>query len=255
MNQKYIEVIKLDRSATIFLNRPEARNAFNREMITEMKNVVNILSADPDLRVMVIRGKNGTFSAGADLKWMKESGSASFALNLAETRLISELMESLAKVPVPLISVTQGAVFGGSMGILGCSDWVLAEEHSFYAFAEVRLGLAPAVVMPYVIGRSNTMKIKQLMLSGEEFDAWEALDAGLVDHIADADELEAELRNRVLTFSGLPGTAVREIKKLWSLLKPSVTEEISGITIKSLSSLKQSDEAQALLGKFLNKKR
>lgn len=254
MRLKYIEIIKNEKISTILLNRPEVRNAFNPEMMAELCAALKELLKDPGLRVMVIRGKNGTFSSGADLKWLKASGLESFDQNLAGSRVISDLMETLHQVPVPLISVVEGTVFGGALGILGCSDWVLAEKNTLFAFSEVRLGLAPAIIMPYVLRRSNSLKIKQLMLTGQQFDAWEALDCGLADHVGKMQEIESDLKKLIQAFLELPGNATREIKRLWSISQPTVAQGISGISIKSLAMLKQSPEAQNLLIKFLNKK-
>jgi methylglutaconyl-CoA hydratase len=255
MTPKNIETVKTDKSATIFLNRPEVRNAFNPPMISGLITAVKMLASDPEIRVLVIRGKNCAFSSGADLNWLKESGSKTFSQNSAENRIIRDLMETLHQVPVPLISVVEGPAFGGALGILGCSDWVLAEKNSRFAFSEVKLGLAPAIIMPYIIGRTGSLKIKQFMLTGEQFDAWEALDAGLADHIGDTTGIDAELKKLVQTFSNLPGGAVREIKKLWTACKPPVAGDIAEITIDSLAKLKQTPEAQSLLLKFLNKRK
>lgn len=254
MGKKNIEIVITGKSGVILLNRPEVRNALNPGMIAELISAVKILLDNPVLRIMVIRGKNGMFSSGADLRWLKESGSKSFEQNLADSRILSELMETLHQVPVPLISVAEGLVYGGALGILGCSDWVLTEKNTLFAFSEVKLGLAPAIIMPYVLHRSNSLKVKQLMLSGRQFDAWDALDAGLVDHIGEAPDIGNELEQLVRKFSNLPGQAVREIKKLWSLSKPSVGHDIAEISIRSLAELKQSTEAQSLLTEFFNKK-
>jgi methylglutaconyl-CoA hydratase len=251
---RLIEIHKSERIGTILLNRPEVKNAFNPEFITELTSAIRILQMDEGLAAIVIRGKNGTFSSGADLNWLKMSGSKSFDQNVAENRLISELMEALIQIQVPLISVAEGSVYGGAVGILGCSDWVLAEQHTFFAFSEVRLGLAPAIIMPYVMKRSNSIKIKQLMLTGEQFDAWEALDNGLADEVGDSPEIERILENLINTFQNLPGASVREIKRLWIASQSDINKEIKELTINSLATLKQSGETQDLLQKFLNKK-
>jgi methylglutaconyl-CoA hydratase len=253
MRLKHIEIVNNERTGTIFLNRPEVRNALNPGMIAEITSAVKTLMNDPELKVMIIRGKNGTFSSGADLKWLLESGSKSFDQNLAESRLISDLMETLHRVPVPLISVTEGAVFGGALGILGCSDWVFAEKNTRFAFSEVRLGLAPAIIMPYVLNRSHAVKIRQLMLTGRTFDVWEALDAGLADHAGETGEIEKELKKLLQQLIDLPGGAVREIKRLWAVSRPPVDPAITEAGIRSLAELKQSPETRQLLAKFLHK--
>ncbi len=254
MTQKHIEIEKSNKATTILLNRPEARNAMDPVMIKELIGAIRSIQADSAITVMVIRGKNGTFSSGADLNWMKESGSKTWDQNLAESRMISELMETLSLVTVPLISLVEGSVFGGALGILGCSDWVLAEENTLFGFSEVKLGLAPAVILPYLMFRSKSVKMKQLMLTGRKFDAWEALDIGLADQVGELKDMETELHELIQTFTNLTAGAVKAIKELWKISQPPVGQELSELTIQELSRLKQSTEARELLTRFLNKK-
>jgi methylglutaconyl-CoA hydratase len=253
MNNEYIEIIRNERSGTIFLNRPQVRNALNPIMVAGLISAVNSLRNDPQIKVIVIRGRGGTFCSGADLQWLRESGSKSFGQNRAENELISDLMKTLSQVEVPLLSFIEGSAIGGALGILGCSDWVLADVDTRFAFSEVKLGLAPAIIMPYVMRRSGSIRIKQLMLTGTTFDAWEALDAGLADKVGESAALQAELEKLVQTLIDLPGTAVREIKRLWTISKTQAASEVAEIAVTSLATLKQTPEAQALLSKFLKK--
>jgi len=254
MITKYIEVVTRKKAGTILLNRPEVRNALNPQMIEELINAVTTLQSDPGMQMIIIRGKNGTFSSGADLKWMRDSGTKTVEENLAESRLISDLMETLHQVQIPLISVTEGMVAGGALGILGCCDWVLAEADTMFAFSEVNLGLAPAIIMPYILRRSKSLIIKQMMLTGDHFDSWKAHEAGLVDRIGPLTDIENELTRLGKIFANLPGEAVREIKRLWYLSQPVIGNEISEMNIHTLSTLKQSVPAQELLHRFLNRR-
>jgi methylglutaconyl-CoA hydratase len=255
MKNKNIEVIIERRVGKIVLNRPEVRNAINPEMISELIMTLETLAKDQEISALVVRGKGGNFSAGADLKWLKESGSKTIDANLAESKLISDLMEAFYQFPAPVISVAEGAVFGGALGILGCSDWVFSSSNSSFGFSEVRLGLAPAIIMPYVQQRCKSIKIKQFMLTGQSFSAADALNAGLTDYVLQPVELEEELGKLIQTLSALPLNALREIRRLWRITLSTGPEKSSDICINSLSKLKQSPEAQTLLSDFLNKKR
>jgi methylglutaconyl-CoA hydratase len=254
MNSEYIEIIRNERSGTIFLNRPQVRNALNPSMISGLIAAIKRLDNDPEMKVIVIRGKGGTFCSGADLQWLRESGSKTFEQNLSENELIFNLMNTLSQIRVPLLSFVEGSAIGGALGILGCSDWVFADANTRMAFSEVKLGLAPAIIMPYVMRRSGSIRIKQLMLTGKAFDAWEALDNGLVDRVGESKEMQAELDKLVQIFVELPGMAVREIKRLWDISKTHPVSDVSLMAITSLANLKQTPEAQELLTNFLKRK-
>ncbi len=253
MKEKFIEITSGPGVSTIVLNRPEVRNAINPEMINELIAALNSFSEDPEISILVIRGKGGNFSAGADLNWMRKSGSNNQEQNLTDSRLISNLMKTLDHYPAPVISVTEGAVFGGAIGILGCSDWVFSSVNSVFGFSEVRLGLAPAIILPYVQQRSQSIKIKQFMLTGQSFSAAEALSAGLSDQLTEPDEMQEELNKLINILTNLPAGALREIKRLWRVSRTAMSDVNSEIYVNSISALKQSNEAQELLTKFLNK--
>ena len=241
MEMKYnnIRIQQSEFSATVWMNRPEVRNAMNGMMIGEMCAALESLSADNDLKTIVIRGEGGTFSSGADLKWMRESATGPEEENRSGSGLISQLMEALVKVPVPLVSVAEGAVFGGAIGILACSDMVLVSADTRFGFSEVRLGLAPAVIMPYVMRRTAAPAIKVLMLNGRQFTAQEAAACGLADTVTEPVRLNDAAAEIVSTLEGLPGSALREIKHLWNLSMPAVPENIRIATIDSLTRLKK----------------
>lgn len=255
MEKRYFEIVRNGRICTLWLNRPETKNAFHPDLINGLIGTLLELSADTTLSVLIFRGKNGNFSSGADLNWMRESGSGTIEGNIADGRLIQKLMEALDQLPIPLISVTSGAVYGGALGILGCSDWVLSTGDSSFAFAEVRLGLAPAVIMPFIMNRASSMRIKQLMLTGAAFNADQARQAGLTDFVGNPEETESELAKLTASLSSLPTGAVREIKGLWKAARPAFPENLAETTVSSLARLKGTPEAQDLLSNFLNRKR
>ncbi|HBB90707.1 MAG: hypothetical protein A2X22_01795 [Bacteroidetes bacterium GWF2_49_14] len=247
-----VEVIWEERVAGVRLNRPEVRNAWNPEMIRRMISVFGSISPG-ETQAMVIRGNGGSFSAGADLKWLKNSGTLTFDENLAENRMISDLMESFRNIPVPVIAVAEGSVFGGALGLLSLSDWVLAETSTRFSFSEVRLGLAPAIIMPYVFRRISPVKARQLMLTGKVFTAPEARECGLADFCGTRAEIESELNQILGVLRSMPGQSLTEIKRLASRITGGPGNDTIDMTLRSLARLKGSDEAQSRLNDFINR--
>jgi methylglutaconyl-CoA hydratase len=247
-----VEVTTDNEITFISLNRPEVRNAWNPEMIQKMISVFGSISTG-ETQAMVIRGNGGSFSAGADLKWLKNSGTLTLDENLAENRMISDLMESFRNIPVPVIAVAEGSVFGGALGLLSLSDWVLAETSTRFSFSEVRLGLAPAIIMPYVFRRINPIKARQLMLTGKVFTALEARECGLADLCGSRAEIESELNQIISVLRNMPNQSLAEIKRLAGRIAGGPGEDVIDMTIRSLARLKSSEEAQSRLNDFINR--
>jgi methylglutaconyl-CoA hydratase len=247
-----VEVLREDKVVHIRLNRPQVRNAWNPEMIRELISAFGSITGD-SIHAVVIRGNGGTFSSGADLNWLKNSGRLSFEENLSENRMISDLMEACRNIPVPLISVAEGAVYGGALGIISLSDWVLAENKTKFCFSEARLGIAPAIIMPYVLRRIPLVIARQLMYTAKVFNAHEALEAGLADFTGTEVELDAELNSLLDVLKALPTQALSEIKRLSDRITGVMQEEIREMTLRSLARLKGSEEAQKRLDGFLHK--
>jgi methylglutaconyl-CoA hydratase len=247
-----IEIVREDQVVHIRLNRPEVKNAWNPEMIRELVSAFGSISVN-SVNAVVIRGNGGTFSAGADLKWLKNSGNLSFEENLRENKTISELMEACRNIPVPVISVAEGAVYGGALGIISLSDWVLAEKHTKFCFSEARLGIAPAIIMPYVLRRIPLVTARHLMFTAKVFTADEAVQAGLADFTGSSEEVEVELKALLDVLKAMPNQALSEIKRLSDRITGVLQEDIREMTLRSLARLKSSEEAQKRLNGFFNK--
>ena len=165
--------------ATVTLKRPDVRNAFNAELVRELKQVFDALSKEDDLRAVFIRGEGKCFCAGADLNWMKASVTLSFAENEADARKMAETFAAIAACPVPVIAVVHGHALGGGAGLMAAADIALAADEVKIGFTEVLLGIIPAVISPFVLRKIGQTHARRYFCSGEIFDGREAARIGL----------------------------------------------------------------------------
>jgi methylglutaconyl-CoA hydratase len=183
--------------ATLWLNRPEKNNAFNAQMIRELIIALEQLQADASLRFMLLRGRGRHFSAGADLAWMQQSATLDFNTNLDDAHELAELMYSLAKLKIPTLAVVQGAAFGGALGLISCCDMAIGAEDAQFCLSEVRIGLAPAVISPFVVQAIGERATRRYALTAERFSGLRAQQLGLLAECYPADELEQHVNQWV----------------------------------------------------------
>ncbi|HET8726942.1 MAG TPA: enoyl-CoA hydratase-related protein, partial [Alphaproteobacteria bacterium] len=182
-----------DGVATVTLNRPEVHNAFNDRVIAELTGTFSRLGADPTVRAVVLRASGKSFSAGADLGWMQRMAGYGFDENLADARQLAELMRTLNDLPKPTVALVQGAAFGGGVGLVACCDVALAADTATFCLSEVKLGLIPAVISPYVVQAIGARAARRYFLTAERFSALQAKALGLVHEVVPAVMLEAAL--------------------------------------------------------------
>lgn len=179
--------------ATLTLNRPEVRNAFGADLIADLTKRVTACADDPEVRVLLLRAAGKHFSAGADLNWMRSMKDQSEAGNRHDARQLARLMQTLDGCPKPLVGVTQGAAMGGGVGLLACCDIVFAAKDAFFALSEVRLGLTPATISPFVVRAIGARQARRYFQTGERFDAHRAQRIGLVHEVYDEEDIDARL--------------------------------------------------------------
>lgn len=175
--------------ATLTMNRPELHNAFDDTLIAELTDVLKELDDDSDVRVVILAANGKSFSAGADLNWMRRMADYSREQNLADAEELAELMRTLNTLSKPTIALVQGAAYGGGVGLVACCDIAIASARALFCLSEVKLGLFPAVISPYVIAAIGPRASRRYFLTAESFDAGEALLLGLVHQVV-ADECE-----------------------------------------------------------------
>lgn len=183
--------------ATLWLNRPEKHNAFNALMIRELIIALDQLQADASLRFVLLRGRGRHFSAGADLAWMQESANLDYNTNLRDAQELAELMYNLARLKMPTLAVVQGAAYGGALGLISCCDMAIGSTDAQFCLSEVRIGLAPAVISPFVVQAIGERAARRYTLTAERFSGERARQIGLLDECYPADELDLQVQHWV----------------------------------------------------------
>lgn len=237
----------------IELNRPEVKNAFHPEMISEVTQTFKALSGDQSIRVVVLKGAGTAFCAGADLNWMQEMVNYSFEQNIADSEKLWDMFEAVAFCEKPVIGYIHGAAFGGALGLIAACDQVISDEKTKFCFSEVRLGLSPAVISAFILRKCVDSQVRPYMLNAEVFGPHHAERMGLVHQIKDENSFMDEVRK----YSVLGLEAIRETKKLLNNIeqfknKTSWAEQ-KKLTVKVISERRMSSEGQQRLKGFLKK--
>lgn len=240
--------------ATITLNRPEKRNALNQPLIQEFLNTLKSLAQNEAVRVVILQGKGDNFCAGGDIQNMQEIANASQSDNIKDAELLAELLFQLYHMPKPTMGLARGASLGGGLGLLCACDIVLAEQTAIFGFPEVKIGIAPVVISPYVIAAMGESAAYYHFLTGERFDVKEAYRIGLVHQINDDLSNTSLMLAKCLLQNG--PQAMRAAKKIIrEVLNQPVTQELAKQTAHFLAELRKTDEAQEGLKAFLEKRK
>jgi len=241
--------------ATVMLDRPEIHNAFDDTMIGALNDVLSRIAGDRSIRMMCLEGRGRSFSAGADLNWMRRSAAYSPEENLADAEDLARLMSALDRLDIPTIAIVQGAVFGGGVGLVACCDIAIAAEGARFSFSEVRLGLIPAVISPYVVRAIGVRQARRYFQTGEVFDAATALRLGLVHEVVPAGDL-GTMRRTILDALRQGGpNALREAKALANdVAGRTIDARLMSATARLISERRASPEGREGLAAFLEKR-
>lgn len=241
--------------ATLWLNRADKHNAFNAEMIAELIRALRQVAADDSLRFLILRGRGKHFSAGADLAWMQASAALDYAANLRDAHELGELMSQLYHLPCPTLAVVQGAAFGGAVGLAACCDIAIGACEASFSLSEVRIGLAPAVISPYVVQAIGERAARRYALSAERFNGERARELGLLAECYPAAELESEVEQWVATLLLNSPQAMRETKALLHGVGSGVlSDALRQRTESVIAGIRISEEGQEGLNAFLEKR-
>ena len=214
MDFKTIKVQLGESIAWVNLDRPEVRNALNVELIHELTEVFDWLNSRDDIRVIILKGNGKCFCAGADLEYMKDMARYSYPQNLADAERLSKLFQTIYFCNKAVIVDVHGACIGGANGIIAAADIVIAEKETKFAFSEVRLGITPATISPFVVSKIGNTAAKELMLTGRRFTAAEAKDFRLVNVVVDESEMIDTERQYIDHFLHASPDAIAECKNL-----------------------------------------
>lgn len=241
--------------AYLTLNRPEVRNAFGAELIAELTHQIDSLDANPAVRVLVLQAEGKHFSAGADLNWMRAMKDRTENENRDDARKLATLMQKLDACRKPLVGVTQGAAMGGGVGLLACCDIVLATKNAFFALSEVRLGLTPATISPFVVRAMGARQARRYFQTGERFTAQKACAMGLVHEVVDEEDLAAEL-SRLLSDLTAGGPEAQAMAKalVKDVAQRPVDDELMDELAERIGRQRVGAEGQEGLTAFLDKR-
>ncbi len=245
---------------TIALNRPEIRNAFNEVMIEELARVFRSEALDPSVRAVILRGNGGIFCAGGDLNWMRRSIELSLEENLKDTLTLTNMFAILNEFPKPLVGVIEGAAIGGGVGLVSICDIVLAEKNTVFSLSEVRLGVVPACIGPFVTAKIGASHARALFVSAERFKAGKAKEIGLVHEVFESMvELETHLEALGKNLLECAPTALSVAKRLvldltWPERRARMPDCIEYVS-KTLAELRVGPEAQEGISAFLSKRK
>jgi len=232
-------------------------NAFNDRVITALSAILDDLGRDDGLRVVVLRGAGKSFSAGADAQWMRAAAEYDEARNLADAARLGDMLRRLNRLPTPTVALVQGAALGGGLGLVACCDIVIAAAKARFGLTEVRLGLTPATISPYVVAAIGARAARRWFLTAERFDAARAHALGLVHEVVDdADALEAA-GDRIIEalLAGAPG-AIRDAKKLiFDVAGRRIDDALIRDTAERIAARRASAEGREGLAAFLDKRK
>lgn len=238
--------------ARLVLDRPEVRNAFDATVIAELTTAARRLARD-DVRAVVLAGAGASFSAGADLRWMRASRDYTREENVADARATAAMFRALDELPCAVIGQVHGHALGGGVGLVAICDVVVAAADTTFGFGEVRLGIAPAVISPFVVRTIGRSHARALFVTGRQFDAHHAQRIGLIHHVVAADELEQRVAEVVDSVLAAGPHAVAAAKQLPDMaLAPS--DEAGEATAQVIADLRVSDEGQEGLSAFLERR-
>jgi methylglutaconyl-CoA hydratase len=240
--------------ATVSLARSDSRNALNATLISDLTKCFGELTEDESVRVVVLTGEGPIFCAGADIGYMRETAHFSYEENLKDARRLASMFLAVDECPKPVVVRVRGAAIGGGAGLVAASDVVVAAEGTRFAFTEVRLGIAPATIAPFVVRKIGASRARSLFLTGERFGAELARDMGLVHEVAPEDALDAAVESKVSELLKGGPEAQAAVKALLREIEAVETAETPGLMSRMNAMLRVGEEGQEGLGAFLEKR-
>lgn len=251
----FVEEIGKNGVARVTLTRPKLHNAFDDRLVLELTTALRGLETDERVRVITLAARGKSFSAGADLNWMKAMAGYSMERNERDAQSLSELMFVLDRLTKPTLALVQGAAYGGGVGLVACCDIAIACESASFSLSEVHLGLIPAVISPYVVAAIGGRAARRYILTGERFSAWEAHRLGLVQEVVGDHDLEAEGRRIVDRLLKSGPEAQKEAKRLiFDVGEKAFDEELRQDTARRIARIRVSEEGREGISAFLEKR-
>ncbi|WP_020201840.1 enoyl-CoA hydratase/isomerase family protein [Cupriavidus sp. WS] len=241
--------------ATVTLNRPDVRNAFNETVIAELTGAFRALGSEPSVRAIVLAGNGPAFCAGADLNWMKKMAGYSHDENRSDALTLAQMLHTIWSCPKPVIARVHGDAYAGGVGLVAACDIAVAAEGVTFCLSEARLGLLPATISPYVIRALGEQASRRYFITAERFGAAEALRLGFVHEVVAAAALDAKVAELAATLAANSPNAVRESKRLvQEVAGQPVDDDLLAQTAERIAAIRASDEGREGVKSFLEKR-
>jgi methylglutaconyl-CoA hydratase len=244
------------KTATVTLNRPDVRNAFNETTIAEIAQAFRELGADADLRAIVLAANGPAFCAGADLNWMKKMAGYTHAENQADALQLAEMLRTIYLCPKPVVAKVQGDCYAGGMGLVAACDIIVAVDEANFCLSEVKLGLIPATISPYVIKAMGENASRRYFLTAERFSAQEALRIGFAHEVVAADALDFKVKEIVKALVNNSPNAVQQAKVLVrEVVGQTVNDALLADTAERIAQIRASEQGREGVASFLEKRK
>jgi len=255
-NYKTIELEIKNEVGIIWLNRPEIHNAFNEVMIAELIEMFKGIKENDEVKIVVLRGRGKSFCAGADLNWMRNVANYSYDDNYKESLNLSNCFYEIYTCPKPTIAIVHGAAIGGANGLLAACDFAYADENTTFSLSEVKIGIVPACISPYVTKRVGEYGSKELMLTGKRFKGEEAAYHRLVNKSLPTNQMEDYLEDIIALLKTSGPKAMSHCKNLiYDISNKLTLQEAIGYTAKMIADIRASEEGQEGMAAFLEKRK
>jgi methylglutaconyl-CoA hydratase len=254
MDIPFVHVRREGAVANVFLARPQTRNAFNADLIVQLRKTFKQLDEQDEVRVVVLQGQGKAFCGGADIGWMQASQALTHEENIEDARGMARMFRTIDRMSKPVVARIHGVALGGGAGLAAVCDIAIASEDTTFGFTETKFGLLPAVISPFVAAKIGHSHLRALALTGERFDARRALQIGLVHHVVPHPKLEttvARVVNDLLTASP---TAITAAKALFAQVAYTPDEETLELTARAIATQRTTPEGQDGLRAFLEKR-
>lgn len=255
MNYETLEIERKGAAAWIWMNKPDVHNAFDELLIAELTSALDDLDAANEVRVIVLAGRGKSFSAGADLKWMRRQGASSFAENYVDAGKLAALFRTLAECATPTIARVHGAALGGGMGLASACDICIASERASFATSEVKFGIIPAAISPYVLRAIGERQAYRYFQTAERIDATRAREIGLAHEVTTSELLDAEVEKIVEALQvGGPRSQKAATELIRAVANRPLTHDLVDDTARRIATLRSTPEAKEGLSAFLEKR-
>ncbi|NHO66983.1 enoyl-CoA hydratase/isomerase family protein [Aestuariicella hydrocarbonica] len=241
--------------ATVTMNNPDKHNAFDDAIIAELTQAFNAVASDDSVRIVVLASAGKSFSAGADLNWMKRMVGYTHAENLRDSHALAEMLRALNFMPKPTLARVQGAAFGGAVGLVSCCDMAVASTRASFCLSEVKIGLIPATISPYVVAAIGPRASRRYFTTAERFSADTAKQLGLVSEVVEADTLDDTLEQLIAQLLANSPAAVKAAKQLvFDVADRVIDTPLIADTCSRIADIRVSEEGQEGLSAFLEKR-